>query len=168
MRTRLTSERGRVSPRHGIRRSEGEGKGGGGKGSATPSGKCARTGVHHHRAHAHRPPGNLGESGTGLHSPYHNHHPHRIVATSALCSPAMAATTAVAHHAPAGTSAPLSNQGVAAPALGIQSFYNSKIQSYVSKRRKGGRKGKREGRRGGRRARALWALGPHHGYPLLT
>lgn len=42
----------------------------------------------------------------------------------------MAATTAVAYNAQAGTSQPPSTQGVTAPALGIQSFYQSKIQSY--------------------------------------
>lgn len=45
----------------------------------------------------------------------------------------MAATTAIAQTVHVGTvGAPPATQGVTAPALGIQSFYQSKIQSYVS------------------------------------
>lgn len=45
----------------------------------------------------------------------------------------MAATTAIAQTAHAGTvGVPPATQGVTAPALGIQSFFQSKIQSYVS------------------------------------
>jgi hypothetical protein len=48
----------------------------------------------------------------------------------------MAAITATAHLSHAGTiGAPPAHQGVTAPALGIQSFYQSKIQSYVSNRK---------------------------------
>ena len=48
-------------------------------------------------------------------------------------SPVMAATTAMTQVAHAGTvGVPPAGQGVTAPTLGIQSFYKSKIQSYVS------------------------------------